>query len=104
MPGWQETKISTHYFECQCGSDEHTLKFTLCTEYDEPPEIYTSVFLNEWEPWYKRAWNVVRYICGYKCKYGHFDCWLMRPEDVERLKELISDFENDMKNYEQKRK
>ena len=50
----------TYYFECQCGSDEHTLKFTLdkggdaC---DDVAEIYTSVFLNAWEPWYRRAWS-----------------------------------------------
>mgnify|MGYP001767292369 CR=1 FL=1 len=79
----------THYFECSCGSDEHTLRFTLNKE---DGELYTSVFLNDWLPWYKRLWRAFRYVFGYKCKFGHWDCWIMRREDVDKLRALIDEF------------
>jgi hypothetical protein len=79
------------YFECQCHSDEHTLKFALDVfEGDgyEDLEICTSVFLGDYPGFWQRVWAAIKYICGYKCKYGHFDCFIMRPEDVDRLVEL----------------
>lgn len=86
----------TYYFECQCGSDEHTLKFTLdkggdaC---DDVAEIYTSVFLNAWEPWYRRAWSAIKYTFGYKCKYGHWDCWILRNEEAGKLRAMLDEFD-----------
>mgnify|MGYP001344531591 CR=1 FL=1 len=83
----------TYFFECQCGSDEHTLRFT----YDkEEHEIYTSIFLCDWQRWYKRLWVALKYALGYKCKYGHWDNWIMEDKDVGRLKELIGRFETDI--------
>jgi hypothetical protein len=37
----------TYFYECACGSDEHTIRFTL--NKDEK-EIYLSVFLNQYRP------------------------------------------------------
>lgn len=88
--------MQKEYFECACHSDEHTLKFV----YDpDENELYTSVFLNE-DRFFHRVWNGLKYIFGYKCKYGHWNCWLLRPEDVDRLLKLI----NKVKDGEQKQK
>ncbi len=73
------------FFECQCFSDEHTLKFILDTEYKE---IYTHVFLNEYSI-YNRILIAIKYIFGYKCKYGHWDSFLLKPEDAKRLISLL---------------
>ena len=71
---------------CACHSDEHTLKFG----YDpEDNELYTSVFLNHYQNVFKRVWIALKYVFGYKCKYGHWDCFIMRAEDGERLKSLL---------------
>lgn len=83
------------FFECQCGSDEHTLRFTLD---EKEKEIYTSVYLNCWRPWHKRIWLAVKYIFRYTCKYGHFDCYLMKNEDVKRMREMLDDFDR-MERY-----
>ncbi len=72
----------TQYFECQCSSAEHALVFTLD---QEESEIYTEVFLNNYRPWWKRVGVAVKYVFGYKCKYGHFDCFLMQNKDADRL-------------------
>jgi len=81
----------SHFIECRCGSDEHTIRFTLSIE-DDDPEIYTSVFLNHWQPWYYRIWHAIKYIFGYKCKYGDWDCTLMGETEVDQLQKMIDDF------------
>ncbi len=77
----------TEYFECDCGSPEHALVFTLDKDYNE---IYTSVFLSHWRPWWHRIWIAVKYVFGYKCKYGHFDCFSMQRKDAKRLISMAS--------------
>lgn len=87
----------TEFFECACGSDEHTLRFTLSLDDDEP-ELYTHVYLRNWQGFWKRCWIALKYVCGYTSKYGHWDCFIMRPEDAARLSTLctrLSAFTND---------
>lgn len=79
----------SYFFECECGSSEHTLRFDLDREV---PTLYTSVFLNDWRPWYKRVWVGIKYIFGYKCKYGHWDCWSLRESDAKDLLYLVDEF------------
>ena len=83
----------TYYFECACYSDEHTLKFV----YDKKEqEIYTSVFLYDYHRWYQRLWIAIKYLFGYKCKYGHWDTFLMRPEDLDRFIDMFSTMKKDL--------
>lgn len=78
--------MTTHYFDCKCSSSEHTLRFV----YDPlENEIYTEVFLDQNRGFFKRIWVAIKYIFGYKCQYGHFDCWLMKEEDCAGLIELL---------------
>ena len=79
--------MKTHYFECICYSDEHILKFQID---EEEKEIYTTIFLNQYRNVLKRVWIAIKYIFGYKCKYGHWDCWTLRNEDIQKLKELLN--------------
>jgi len=81
----------SHFFECICGADEHTLKFVLSMEEDYP-EIYTTIFLNQYRSFWKRLWVGIKYIFGYKCKYGHWDVWVLNPGDAERLKGILDLF------------
>lgn len=80
-----------NYIECECHSPEHTLRYSLD---HEDQVIYVSVYLDQYHPWYERAWIAVKYLFGYKCRYGHFDCVLMGPEQVEQLKKVLQEFEN----------
>ena len=77
----------TEFFECACHSDEHTLRFTLSL--DDDPEIYTSVFLGDYPRGWRRIWTGLKYLFGYKCKFGHWDCFIMKPEDAMRLQGLL---------------
>lgn len=83
--------FTTEHFECRCMSDEHMLKFTLdetCGDIEDL-EIWTSVFLHKYEPLWKRVWIALKYIFGYNCRYGHWDCFIMRGEDVDRMMLLL---------------
>ena len=80
----KENYVETHYFECQCGGDEHMLKFVVDDE-----DFYLNVFLNQYRGFFHRLWIAIKYVFGYKCKYGHWDSWMLRPEDVQRLKGLL---------------
>lgn len=82
--------LSSEYFECACSCDEHRLVFTFDPE---DQEIYLSTFLAGGRFW-ERLKRGVKYIFGYKCKYGHFDCTVFKPRDIIRLKNLMQSFED----------
>ena len=82
----------SYFFECKCGTDEHTLRFTLDKK---DREIYTSIFLNNYRNIFQRLFVAIKYIFGYKCEYGHWDCWIMRDEDIQELSKMLKDFNNE---------
>jgi len=71
-----------------CYSDEHVLRWDLLDDL-EYPELYASVFLNQYHNVFKRVWIAVKYIFGYKCRYGHWDCFLLNPQDIGRMTALL---------------
>ena len=73
------------YFVCNCHSPEHTLKFEFDKEF---PSIYVSVFLSEL-PWCLRLFEAAKYVLGYKCRYGHFDEFVLKKEDCGRLIDIV---------------
>ncbi len=81
--------LESHFFDCQCHSDEHVLRFVLDREHRE---LYTSIFLDPLHPWWKRLWLAARYVLGRKSSYGHWDCWLMLPDDARRLRALLDEY------------
>jgi hypothetical protein len=78
--------METEYFECACFSDEHTLKF----HWDaDDNQLYTSVYLYHYRNIFKRIWIAIKYVFGYRSKYGHWDCFIMQLKDAERLRSLL---------------
>jgi hypothetical protein len=78
------------FFECRCGTDEHTVRFVF--DDDDPPEVYLSIYLNQYRNIFKRIWVAVKYIFGYKCKYGHWDNWILDQNDANRMKGMLNQF------------
>lgn len=79
--------MEVQYYECACFSPEHTLRFVFDPE---DKEIYTEVYLNHYQNFFKRIWIAIKYVFGYQCKYGHFDCFIMRSDDAQRLIGLLT--------------
>ena len=64
--------MESHFFVCDCYSDEHTLRFT----YDpEDNDLWAGVYLDR-KRWFVRLWVALKYVFGYQCKYGAFDCYI----------------------------
>jgi hypothetical protein len=78
--------MECHFFECHCHSPEHTLVFHLFD--DDPKMLCAHVFLNP-DNFFKRIWNSIKYIFGYKCAYGHFDEFIFNPKDAQKLMNLL---------------
>lgn len=82
----------TEFFECVCGADEHTLRFKLDAYDPKDVELYTSVFLNHYRSFFKRLWVAIKYLFGYKCRDGHWDCTMLKLEDADRLIKLLEEY------------
>ncbi len=86
--------MKSEHFDCSCHSDEHTIVFRFFDDkVDDLKELYLSVYLNQYRNVFKRIWIAIKYVFGYKCKYGHWDCWTMVEDDCKRLKTILEKFE-----------
>lgn len=97
----------TDFFICDCGSLEHNLVFQM-SDYTEDmtPEqlaewpieerqmMTVHVNLHQYRGFFKRLWVAIKYLFNYKCRYGHFDCIILEPQDaqhmIERLQKYLS--------------
>lgn len=73
-------------FICQCNNTEHQLIFSYFVDYKE---VYVSVHLRPKTLW-KRIVGGIKYIFGYKCKYGHFDEFIFKRQDADRLQKVVN--------------
>jgi len=79
----------TEYLECSCTSAEHLLRFTFDHGWKgECPEIFVDVQLNHFHGFWKRLWQGLKYIFGYKCRYGHWDESLLLGDQVRQLRAM----------------
>jgi len=86
--------LQTSYYECQCESAEHTLRFV----YDpDENELHTEVQMIQYRNIFQRIFVAIKYIFGYQCRYGHFDCTLIKPEDCKGIKDLLDKVINNKK-------
>lgn len=72
------------YIQCSCGSPEHLLQFEKDEDY-----VYVYVLLIG-DSFFKRLYNGIKYIFGYKCRYGHFDEILLNQETTKELVEFLN--------------
>jgi hypothetical protein len=77
--------MNVQYIECDCHSEEHTLRYHLD---EEDGELYTTVYLQDWEAWHKRLWKAAKYVFGYSSKWGHFDTTVMSGDNLYKLRDL----------------
>lgn len=78
--------IESQTFICDCHSQEHQVTFWWD---DEEHKLYIQPHLSTYLNIFKRTWIAIRYIFGYKCKYGSWDEVILGDEDLKKLKEFI---------------
>ena len=70
---------------CQCESPEHQIIFIA---FDDEPEVYMEIHLAPL-PFWERLIRGIKYIFGYRCKYGDFDEVILRSSDKEKLQKVV---------------
>jgi len=89
------------FIRCGCGSIEH--QFTLSyipsvweNEERDPDrlsaEMYLEVHLTTWENVFRRIWTGLKYVSGYKCRYGQWDEVVLSVMDVIRIRQFLKGF------------
>lgn len=76
-------------FRCVCSSMEHHLVLT----YDNDV-LYVSVFLSE-HNLLGRIKTALKYIFGYKCKFGHWEEIVLDGDKVSELYQFLNEYSKD---------
>lgn len=74
--------------DCNCYSDEHRAFFSLA---DEKDLIFMHIFLVDYDNIFKRIWKAVKYVFGYKCKFGHWDEFQLSRREAKELMEMLNE-------------
>jgi len=90
-----EQSFERKTFICSCNSLEHQLSFWYDDEYNE---LYTEVHLYTYKNIFKRIISAIKYVFGYKSKYGDWDSIIFKNDDVEKLKNYLNNLNNDKTN------
>ena len=85
--------MKTELFICRCYNIEHQLVFSA---FDDCLLVSTHL-TPEYNIW-KRIWYGIKYIFGYKCRYGHFDEFIFNPDDYIRLRNFLDEQINNSNN------
>lgn len=75
---------------CDCHSSEHQLIFSQSRPYykNEDNEIYMHTHLVTYNNWYKRLKYAIKYVFGYKSRYGAWDEVLISKQYAPKLREM----------------
>jgi hypothetical protein len=86
-------------FVCDCHSLEH--QFSIW--YDEDlNQIYIEPHLYHSGNWFGKLWGGIKYIFGYKTRFGNWDETIIDTKDIPKLREYFDVVENeDKKRFQQ---
>ena len=73
------------HIDCNCGSAEHQFSFV----YDE--DVWLEVHLSQCLNIFQRLYHAIKFIFGYRCRYGNWDCILVDKTDRERIIKFLED-------------
>jgi len=80
----------TIFAECSCYSPEHQMIFKYVHDkFIEEDQIYMRTHLITYKNVWKRTWRSLKYIFGYKCRYGQFDEVILKTKDVKTLRDMF---------------
>jgi hypothetical protein len=109
-----KTKLSKTYIDrteiwlCDCGSPDHQIVFQL-SDWGQDPNtaekipadnlICTmSVYLND-RPFWQRLWMSIKYVFGYKSRYGHWDSFIVDFDTATKMIEGMERYRTLLRGY-----
>jgi hypothetical protein len=78
--------METVWFDCECGTPEHSYRFVLDREDNE---LYLEVLLPN-VSFISRLWRAFKYVLGHKSRYGQFTSIIVKEEDRIKLAGLLN--------------
>jgi hypothetical protein len=76
--------MNKHYIACSCHSAEHTARII-----DDGEDLYLEVQLCQTSNILRRIYLAFRYILGYTCRYGHWDCTIIDEAEGKKLMHFL---------------
>lgn len=87
-----------HYIECSCTDSEHTIRLTKYKDdVDWDHWVYVSYYLSNNDNIFKRIWTAIKYIFGYKSRYGDFGETLLEEKEIKKIIKYLQDALEDWK-------
>lgn len=74
---------------CKCESPEHQIIFSYFLDNDIDREVYMTIHLRPESNIFKRVWIALKYIFGYRSKYGDFDSMIIGQRDAYKLVKIL---------------
>lgn len=74
-------------FICECNNIEHQI---VMSHFEDEKEVYCSIHLKPERNIFKRIIHAVKYIFGHRSIYGDFDEFIFKPEDADRLQQVVN--------------
>lgn len=80
-------------FVCDCGDVSHQFIVSWYPDDEDWNDLlYVQVHLNQSCNFWKRLWYGIKYVLGYKCRFGAFDEILLDKNSAARLRNSLDEF------------
>ena len=76
------------YVKCDCHSPEHMFILSYYADDDDWDTLDFAIHLNSWKNIIRRIWTAIKYIFGYKSRYGEWDNVCINPAEAKRIAEF----------------
>ena len=75
------------YLECDCWSLDHVMRLSYFE--DEPDTLYVETHLRSYG-FFRRVWHAIKYVFGYRSRYGDFDEYLWNVETMAKIRDELN--------------
>lgn len=89
---------SEEWIICECSSLEHFMRISYEPDFDEC--VYVTIHLSSLSFW-QRLKLGIRYILGYKSRYGNFEEIVLSKEKLKKVIDVLSNHHSYMVRTEQ---
>jgi len=76
---------------CSCNNSEHQVLIMRDNNY---PEVYVHFHLVK-RPFWQRFNYAIKYILGYKSRYGAWDEFILNHTHIDKLKDIVNHLEDE---------
>lgn len=80
-------------FVCDCGDVTHQFVVIIDNYKNSDPEVFVEVKLNPL-PFWKRLIHGIKYIFGYKCRFGDFNEICLNKSHISNLEKIVETLKN----------